>query len=324
MYKSIWLILFAIGILVLGGCSKATQEDKNIQTDDEKIKIYTTIFPLKDFVEKIGGELVQVENIVPAGSDAHSFEPTTKTMVKIAEGDAFIYLGTGIEGFADAVINAVKNEDTAIVKASEGIPLIGASESSEDAQHEEENNEEHAGEEGDDVDPHVWLDPGRSVQLAGNIKNALIKIDPSQQDYFEKNFQALKNNLETVDSNFESMVNESQNKTFIVAHSAYGYWEDAYGLKQIGISGLSPSAEPSQKQLEEIIKTAENAELNYILFEQNVENRVAEVIKRELGAETLTLHNLESLTEEDIQNNEDYISLMNKNIETLKQALNNK
>lgn len=120
------------------------------------------------------------------------------------------------------------------------------------------------------------------------------------------------------------MVNESKNKTFIVAHSAYGYWEDAYGLKQIGISGLSPSAEPSQKQLEEIIKTAENAELNYILFEQNVENRVAEVIKRELGAETLTLHNLESLTEEDIQNNEDYISLMNKNIETLKQALNNK
>ncbi|MED1907653.1 metal ABC transporter substrate-binding protein [Cytobacillus firmus] len=166
MYKSIWLILFAIGILVLGGCNKATQEDKNIQTDDEKIKIYTTIFPLADFVEKIGGEFVQVENIVPAGSDAHSFEPTTKTMVKIADGDAFIYLGTGIEGFADAVINAVKNEDTAIVKASEGIPLIGSSDSSKDEQHEEENNEEHAGEEGDDVDPHVWLDPGRSVQLA--------------------------------------------------------------------------------------------------------------------------------------------------------------
>ncbi|EFV74651.1 metal ABC transporter substrate-binding protein [Cytobacillus pseudoceanisediminis] len=316
-----WPILFAIGILVLGGCSQATQEEKNTQADDEKLKIYTTIFPLQNFSEKIGGEFVEVENIVPTGSDAHSFEPTTKTMIKIAEGDAFIYLGTGIEGFADAVISAVKNEDTAIVKASEGTPLIGAQKSPED-EHEVENDEAHAGEEGE-VDPHVWLDPGRSVQLAENIKNALIKIDPSQQDYFEKNFQALKADLETVDSNFESMVNESKNKTFIVAHSAYGYWEDAYGLKQIGISGLSPSAEPSQKQLEEIIKTAENAELDYILFEQNVENRVAEVIKRELGAETLTLHNLESLTEEDIQNNEDYISLMNKNIETLKQALNN-
>lgn len=317
-----WLILFAIGILVLGGCSQATQEEKNNQADDKKLKIYTTIFPLQDFSEKIGGEFVEVENIVPTGSDAHSFEPTTKTMIKIAEGDAFIYLGTGIEGFADAVISAVKNEDTAIVKASEGTPLIGAQKSPED-EHEAENDEAHAGEEGE-VDPHVWLDPGRSVQLAENIKNALIKINPSQQDYFEKNFQALKADLETVDSNFESMANESKNKTFIVAHSAYGYWEDAYGLKQIGISGLSPSAEPSQKQLEEIIKTAENAELDYILFEQNVENRVAEVIKRELGAETLTLHNLESLTEEDIQNNEDYISLMNKNIETLKQALNNK
>ena len=313
------LILFAIGILVLGGCSQATQEDKNNQTDNEKIKIYTTIFPLQDFSEKIGGEFVEVENIVPAGSDAHSFEPTTKTMVKIAEGDAFIYLGTGIEGFADAVISAVKNEETAIVKASEDTPLIGAPKSSED-ELEEENDEEHA-EEGGDVDPHVWLDPGRSVQLAENIKNALIKINPSQQDYFEKNFQTLKANLEAVDSKFENMVKESKNKTFVVAHSAYGYWEDAYGLKQIGISGLSPSAEPSQKQLAEIIKTAEKAELDYILFEQNVETRVAEVIKREIGAETLTIHNLESLTEEDIQNNEDYISLMNKNIETLKLAL---
>ncbi|WP_264738030.1 metal ABC transporter solute-binding protein, Zn/Mn family [Cytobacillus firmus] len=65
-----------------------------------------------------------------------------------------------------------------------------------------------SGEKGD-VDPYVWLDPGRSVQLAENIMNALIKIDPSQQDYFEKNFLALKDNLETVDSNFESMANES-------------------------------------------------------------------------------------------------------------------
>lgn len=77
----------------------------------------------------------------------------------------------------------------------------------------------HAGEEGEDVDPHVCLDPDRSVQIAENIKNALIKIDPSQQDYFEKNFQALKDNLETVDSKFESMANDSQNKTFVVAHS---------------------------------------------------------------------------------------------------------
>ncbi|WP_353050377.1 zinc ABC transporter substrate-binding protein [Bacillus sp. ISL-45] len=162
--------MFASSILVFGGCSQAAKDDTDNESDEEKIKIFTTIFPLQDFSEKIGGDFVEVENIVPAGSDAHSFEPTTKTMVKIAEGDAFIYLGTGIEGFTDAVISAVKNEDTAIVKASEGIPLISAYESPEDG-HEEENEEEnegeHTGEEGD-FDPHVWLDPGRSVQHGEN------------------------------------------------------------------------------------------------------------------------------------------------------------
>lgn len=172
-----------------------------------------------------------------------------------------------------------------------------------------------------DVDPHVWLDPNRAIQLAENIKNAFIEIKPEQEEYFEENFKKLKDELEILDLSFKKMVRESSNKNYIVAHSAFGYWEDAYGLEQIGISGLSPSNEPSQKQLEEIIKAAKKQEIKYILFEQNVENKVAEVLKKEIGAETLTLHNLETLNEEDIKKNEDFISIMEKNIETLRKAL---
>lgn len=294
--------------MILGGCSQlSTEKENNTEAvNSGKIQVYTTIFPLQDFTKKIGGENVQVENIVPSGSDAHSFEPTLKTMTKIAEGDAFIYLGTGIEGFTDAVIDAVGNEEAKVINASEGISLINSNESSE--------------EEGA-IDPHVWLDPGRAIQLAENIKNSLIEINPNQKDYFEQNYNKLKTSLEKLDLSFKTMVEESPNKSFIVAHSAYGYWEDAYGLEQIGISGLSPTDEPSQKDLEKIIKNAKKTKVNYVLFEQNVENRVAEVIKREIGADTLTLHNLESLNEEDIRNNEDYISIMKRNIETIRQVL---
>ncbi|WP_394237338.1 metal ABC transporter solute-binding protein, Zn/Mn family [Niallia oryzisoli] len=309
-----YLSLIVFLVVILGGCSQSSSEnDKSLEAKKETIQVYTTIFPIQDFSEKIGGKFVQVENIVPTGTEAHSFEPTTKTMIKIAEGDAFIYLGTGIEGFTDAVINAIKNEDTRIVKASEGISLIKSSEPSEEAGN--------AGDEEGDYDPHVWLDPERSIQLAKNIKNALVEIKPDQKEYFEENYNRLKEELEELDLSFKTMVENSPNNTFIVAHSAYGYWEDAYGLNQIGISGLSPSDEPSQKSLMEIIKIAETSNINYVLFEQNVENRVAEVIKEEIGADTLTLHNLESLNEEDIRNNEDYISIMKKNIETIKQVL---
>lgn len=323
--KYLSLIIFLV--VILGGCSQSSssEKDNSSETDSSEtkkgtIQVYTTIFPLQDFSEKIGGKFVQVENIVPTGSDAHSFEPTTKTMIKIAEGDAFIYLGTGIEGFADAVINAIKNEGTRIVKASEGISLLKSTEASEEPGHDENEEGHNEGEESE-YDPHVWLDPERSIQLAENIKTALVEINPDQKEYFEENFNRLKEELEKLDLAFNTMVEDSPNNTFIVAHSAYGYWEDTYGLKQIGISGLSPSDEPSQKSLMEIIKIAEKSKIKYILFEQNVENRVAEVIKREIGADTLTLHNLESLNEEDIRNNEDYISIMKRNIETIRQVL---
>lgn len=308
-------------LLLVAGCGKSSLEEEGAgeQGAGGKIKVYTTIFPLQDFTEKIGGEYVQVENIVPPGSDAHSFEPTTKTMVKIAEGDAFIYLGTGIEGFADSIIEVMKNEDTDVVKASQGVKLISPGKSTEEG-HQGEEGGEHE-EEASDVDPHVWIDPSRSIQLAENIKDSLIKMEPEQSEYFEANFNTLKMDLEQLDQSFREMVNASPKREFIVAHAAFGYWEDAYGLKQVGIAGLSPALEPSQKKLEEIIQLAEKSEIKYVLFEQNVESRVAEVIKKEIGAETLTLHNLEALSEEDQNNGEDYISIMQKNIETLERVL---
>lgn len=117
------------------------------------------------------------------------------------------------------------------------------------------------------------------------------------------------------------MSNTASQKEFIVSHSAYGYWEDAYGLKQIGISGLSPTDEPSSQKIKEIIEIAKAKHISYIFFEPNLSNKVANVVKKEVGAETLTLHNLETLTEAEMKNKEDYFTLMEKNISPLQKAL---
>jgi zinc transport system substrate-binding protein len=116
-------------------------------------------------------------------------------------------------------------------------------------------------------------------------------------------------------------VAKGKTKYLLVTHAAYGYWEQRYGLEQIGISGLSPTQEPSQKELTEVIEESKEHNLKYVIFEQNVSSKVAEVIQKEIGAETLQLHNLEAATKEDIQNHEDYFSLMKKNLETIKKAI---
>ncbi|SDK16860.1 metal ABC transporter solute-binding protein, Zn/Mn family [Sediminibacillus albus] len=329
------LWLAAAIVAFLAGCGAETVENEGNADSEEKLAIYTTLYPLQDFTEKIGGDLVQVESLLAPGTDAHTFEPTSNTMVDIAQADAFIYLEAGLESYADKIAGAVKTEDVSMLEAGNGSAFIT---SAHDHHHEEEadhsdhdhgddahaHEEDEAGEEEHDhgdFDPHIWLDPNRSIGLAENIKDELVSLMPEQEKVFNENFEKLKAQLESLDEEFHQIEQEYQDKQILVSHAAFGYWENAYGIEQIAVSGVSTASEPSQKQLEYIIDEAREHDLHYILFEQNVTPRVAEVVQKEVGAETLRIHNLAVLTEEDIQNEEDYFSLMEQNLETLKIAL---
>ncbi|MFE7065036.1 metal ABC transporter solute-binding protein, Zn/Mn family [Sutcliffiella sp. NPDC057660] len=345
--KSILSILILMFFTFLVGCNSDNQSSEG------KLTVYTTIFPLEDFSNKIGGNHVDVKSVYPPGADAHTFEPSTKTMSEMASADAFIYTGIGVEGFADKAKDVLENEEVKVVAAGKGIELLKEDEHShEDEAHEENEHshkdeaheeDEHSHEEGAheedehsheeeaheedehnhaDGDPHVWLSPTLSISLAENIKNALVELKPEAKEDFEANFQSLKEELEALDSEYKETMESAKTNKILVSHAAYGYWEEQYGLEQISVNGLSPTQEPSQKQLTEIIAKAKENNIQYVIFDQNISGKIAEVVKNEIKAEALTLHNLEAATEEDVKNDEDYFSLMRKNLETLEKALN--
>ena len=158
--------------------------------------------------------------------------------------------------------------------------------------------------------------------MAKSIKDALVKQMPDKKEEFVKNYNTLAQKLDTLNNQYTETIHQSKHKEIIVSHAAFGYWETRYGLKQISISGLSTSNEPSQKALETIVATAKKHDIHYIFFEQNVSSKLTETVQKEIGAEPLTLHNLGILTTEDIKNNRDYFSIMNTNLEALKKALN--
>lgn len=138
--KKIFFILTAALLAVgLAACSSSAGTNASKGKADGKLTIYTTIFPIQDFTEKIGGSHVNAQSVYPANADAHSFEPSSKTMVEMAEGDAFIYSGTGAEAFADKTASTLKDQGVKTVKAAEGIKLLST-------------QEEHAHEEGEDHD----------------------------------------------------------------------------------------------------------------------------------------------------------------------------
>ncbi|MBN3554860.1 zinc ABC transporter substrate-binding protein [Fictibacillus nanhaiensis] len=317
--RIISLLCITFMLILTAACGNNSTTDKKEGT----LKIYTTMYPLQYFTERIGGEHVDVSSIIPPGADAHTYEPSTKKMVEMTEGNAFVYNKLESDEFSSSVADTLKEEDMPIIDGAKGISYHESKEhegedhaAEEEHSHEEEEHHDHGS-----LDPHIWLDPVLAQQIADNIYNGLVKLNPDAKDDFKKNHEALIADLKELDSSFKTKVENAPKDSFIVSHAAYGYWAERYGLEQIAISGLSPSHEPSQHQIEKIIENAKKEKTNYILFEENVNNKVAAMIKKEVGAETLTLHNLETLTKDDIKKERDYLSIMNQNIDTLSKAL---
>ncbi len=314
---SLFTVIFTLA--ACGGETTNSSESEPQGPDDEELKIFTTVYPLQFFAEQIAGDQASVKSILPPGSDTHTYEPTTKEMVEIAESDAFIYNGAGLETYANQISESIQSDDVKILEASKGINL---DEHVHNHQGEEGSHEdEHAGHNHGDQDPHVWLDSIRSIQLAEHIKDLLVELKPEQKEVFNQNFEELKGKLENLDQEFHAQLESLPENKIIVSHAAYGYWEKTYGIEQIAVSGLSPTNEPSQKEVQTIIETAEKHGLNHVFFEQNVTPKVADLVRKKIDAEALRIHNLSVLTEEDIKNNEDYFTLMQHNLEELTKAL---
>ncbi|VDG98021.1 Probable zinc transport system zinc-binding lipoprotein AdcA precursor [Lysinibacillus sphaericus] len=311
--------------LVLGACGK--KDDSNgSKADDGKLEVYTTVYPLQYFTERIGGDTVSVKSIYPAGTDEHSFDPTQKEMMKLADSDLFFYVGLGLEGFVENAEKTLKNQHVKLLPTGDHIDQSKLMEDHHHESDEEEHGHEHE-HEGDEhsegnTDPHVWISPVLSMDLAKAVRDGLTEQAPENKELYEKNFEALKSDLGSLDKEFATMVNQAASKKFFVSHAAFGYLANEYGLEQISIAGLNTQNEPSQKELAHIVEEAKEAHVKTILFEQNVSSKLTKVVQNEIGADSAILHNLSVLTKEDIANKEDYFSLMKRNIQVLSEALN--
>lgn len=315
MYRKMLFIISILSIFLLAAC---TNDQK--AKEDDKIQIYTTVYPLQYFAKRIGGDMVSVKSIYPPGSDEHTFDPTQKDMIALADADLFFYIGLGLEGFVENAEKTLKNEHVKMIATADAITedmLV------ENDDHDHEHDDDHHHHHGD-MDPHVWISPVLSDALAFSIKEALIEVAPEKKALFEENFEALRDDLLELDRKFIKMASEAPTKTFFVSHAAFGYIADTYGLEQIAIAGLNSQSEPSQKQLAQLVNYAKEQNIQYVLFEQNISSKLTDVIRKEIGAESLMLHNLGVLTTDDIKNDEDYFSLMERNINTLEKALSGK
>lgn len=328
IYKNrLFFIVLLVLMVILTGCNswQSEGEEKDIlpqavgaeePIELEKVKVYTSFYPYYDFVSQVGGEAVEVNLVVPKGTDPHSFEPTPRVLADIEASDIFIYNGLEFEPWVAGVLELLEDKDTIIINASNGLDLIKLK---DNHNHDHDHEHEHKG----DFDPHIWLDPNNVIIISEQIKNALVQSSEEHSDLFQENYLAYKEKLKALDNAFKKELEALRDdaREIIVSHSAFAYLARRYNIQEISVAGTSPHAEPTLAKLAELTDLAKSKDIKHIFFEELANPKTAEVLSQEANLEPLVLYNIEGVTKEQVAAGEDYISLMYKNLDSLKKAL---
>lgn len=297
--------VFIIGFLliaVLIGFAY-TNSATNNTVPSNKLQVFGSFYPMYFLAMQIGGDKADVRNITPAGSEPHDYEPSTRDIAQI-EASNMLVLNGGVEAWGGKLKDTLKGSNVEIITAGEELLTKGLTE------------------EGKKIkDPHIWLDPILAKIEAKNIENGFEKIDPKNAAYFQENAKKLNAKLDQLNTDFKQGLSSCQKKDIITSHSAFAYLADAYGLRQVSISGLSPDQEPSAKQLVDIARFAKENNIKYIFFERLVSPKLSETIAGEIGAKTLVLDPIEGISDDDIRQGKNYFTVMENNLKNLKLAL---
>lgn len=265
----------------------------------DKPKIVAAFYPLQYAAQSIGGDLVNVTNLTQPGVEPHDLELSAQQVAEIAEADLVLY----IKGFQPAVDEAIEQQAAGrAIDVSAGLELLAA--------HEDEAGHEHGMQ-----DPHVWLNPMNMALIGTAIKDRLSDIDSANATTYMSNSEALRTSMTTLDQKFSSGLGSCTITTMVVSHEAFAYLAEAYGFTQVGISGLSPEAEPSPARIKDVVNIVTQDGVTTVYYETLVDPKVAQTLADETGAKTAVLDPLEGLQP---NSDGDYISVMESNLATLK------
>ncbi len=325
--------------LALSACS-STASSGDSSSKDGSLTVMASFYPLKYLAEKIGGEHVSVTSLTPDGAEPHDLELSPKMVDSLSSADAVIYLA----GFQSAVDEAIEQQaPKTIIDVSSAAELVeaGSDANHPAAEEEEATDEAQSGEteahdhdhkghdhEGHDhadhdhhhdmsADPHFWLDPVRMAKAATLVGDKLAEADSAHADTYKANAKALAEELTTLGDTLVAKTSTCKVKTFVTAHTAFGYLADRTGLTQVGISGLDPDSSPSPARLAEISQIAKDQGVTTIFTEALIDPKVAQTLADDLGITTAVLDPIESQTDA----SKDYAATMNSNIDALTKAL---
>lgn len=323
------LLVAAMATLGISACRKENSNQETKVQKDSDMKVVTTIFPEYDWVRQIAGEeadQMDITMLLDNGVDLHSYQPTAEDIMKVSDCDLFVYVGGESDAWVDDALKQAKNKDMQVVNL---LDVLGNSVKEEEViegMEPEEEEEEGGEEEEPEYDEHVWLSVKNAEVLSKAIADALEKADPDHKDVYQENVSAYSEKLKNLDAKYQEVVDGASQKTLLFGDRfPFRYLVDDYGLSYYAaFVGCSAESEASFETISFLANKVDELGLKDIMAIENSNQKIAKTIienTKEKNQKILTLDSMQSTISDDVKNGTTYLSVMEKNLEVLKEAL---
>ena len=333
-FKRIFAVFFSLLLAagILGGCGKAEFSSISApsasQSGSKPLKIVTTIFPEYDWVRQILGERaknVGLTMLLDNGVDLHSYQPTADDIIKISDCDLFIYVGGESDGWVEDALKEATNKEMQVINL---LDVLGEQVKEEEVVEGMEAEEEESEDEDEpEYDEHVWLSLKNAETLCNAITDALEEIDPANKDAYAANAASYLEKLAALDGEYQTVVDNAARKTVLFGDRfPFRYLVDDYGLSYYAaFAGCSAETEASFETISFLAGKVNELGLPCVLTIEGAQHKIAETIVQNTAKKNqsiLTLDSMQSTTSTDVENGTTYLSVMESNLDVLKQALN--
>lgn len=294
------LLCLIAAVNFLAGCNNNNQASK---TEASKLKVSVTFDAMQEFVAAVGKDKVEISTIIPAGTEPHDFEPKAQDLAGLSTAKVLVYSGLGMEAWAKDAISAADNANLISVEASDGVDAITNTEPGEIKEHGQ-------------YDPHIWLSLKGAELEVKNIKDALVKADPSNKDFYEKNCNGFVAQLESLFNKYNEKFQSAPKKSFVTGHAAFGYLCRDFSLKQNSVEDTFAEGEPTAQQLSELIEYCKENKVTTIFTEEMASPDVSKTLSNEVGAKVETIYTIESA-----EDHMTYLARMESNLSKIYDSL---
>ena len=331
--KKIILIIIAIAIVAFAGFFMFRGRE-NSNVDSKKIKVVSSNFTSYDFLRAIIGdnENIELTFLLGPGKDAHSYDPTAQDLIKIQNADLFIYIGGEMEKWSDKVLGALGDTESKIICIADDVETIeekevDGAEEEEEHDHEKEDaehDEEHEHEEGA-FDEHIWTSPSNAIKMIQTLEKAMEEIDSENANKYKENSEKYIAQIKEVDKKIQNIVdNKKRDRLVFGDKMPMQYFIDYYKLKaSAAFNGCSTETEPSASTIAYLENKVKEENIPVVLYVELNPGKVAKTIANEAGngCEAMQIQALHNVSLDDYQNGETWVSLMERNVDVLKKAL---